>query len=74
MAWNMNAPYMNEAGLNLLVCDLAAATTAVTVVVPVTRVYAGAKAADLSGGKLKASHRTKPDGMSGDGGSMHLWA
>lgn len=35
----MNAPYVNLAGLNLLVCDLSATATAVTVVVPVLRVY-----------------------------------
>lgn len=39
VAWPTNAPWTVYAGLNLLACDLTAATTTVTAVVPVTRSY-----------------------------------
>lgn len=61
-------------GLNLLVCDLTAATTAVTAVVPVTRSFEGATASSDAGATLLKSGRLVPTGVSADGGALDKWA
>jgi len=63
---------VNLAVLNLLVCDLTAAKTAVTAVVPVTRTFAGDGSAK-SGGVLKKASRLAMAGTSGDAGALELW-
>jgi hypothetical protein len=68
ISWPVNAPYVTMAGLNLLACDLTAATTAVTAVVPVTRSFE--KASGTHGATLLASSSTIPTGLSSDGGAL----
>lgn len=59
--------------MNLLVCDLTAAVTAVTVVVPVTRTFSGAKADATVGPGLKTTTRTEPTGLSSKGSDLDAW-
>jgi len=74
MAWPKNAPYTVYAGLNLLACDLTAATTAVTAVVPVTRSYEKASASSAHGATLLATSLTVPTGLASDGGALNAFA
>lgn len=71
VAWPTNAPYTVLAGLNLLACDLTAATTAVTAIVPVTRSYEKSSAATAHGATLLVTNLATPTGLSSDGGALN---
>lgn len=60
-------------GLNLLICDLTAATTAVTAVVPVKRSFEGTKGGD-AGATLAKTGLLVGTGLSADGGALDAWA
>jgi hypothetical protein len=74
VAWPTNAPYVTMAGLNLLACDLTAATTAVTAVVPVTRSYEKDSASTAHGATLLTSSLATPTGEASDGGCLDAFA
>jgi hypothetical protein len=59
-------------GLNLLVCDLTDAKTAVTAMVPVTRTYGGDGKVD-HGDVLGKARRVAPTGLTSDGAALDKW-